>query len=343
MRSRARTTFIALAVVFTFALTKPHHSQAQGPRSFGSISSTPSASFHRSSSIEGTVQSIDGKLLKDVRVDLHDISAGTVLSSAYTNPGGGFEFSSVPEGVYEVVAISGTNQVTERINVSSFKANVSLRLPVTDVPHDTAGRNSVSVAQYKVPAKAREEFFKSQEASRRSKPEEAAKHLDKALELYPDFSEALTARALGLLNSNLPAAIAELEHAIKSDGNNSLALTILGAGLNAQSKFDEALIYLQRSEALAPDRWQTYFELAKSNIGKKEFAAGLGYLDKAVSMLAQDYSPVHLLRGHALFSLHRYAEAASELEAYLQKDPHSPGADAARDMRDRAQRLIAKN
>lgn len=341
MRSGARVYVIALAVVSTFALTQPDHSQAQGPRSFGSISSSPSASFHRSSSIEGTVQSIDGRLLKDVRVDLHDISAGTVLASAYTSSGGAFEFASVPEGAYEVVAISGTSQVSERVNVASFKSNVSLRLPVTDVPHD-AGRNSVSVAQYKVPAKAREEFFKSQEASRRSKPEEAAKHLDKALELYPDFSEALTARALGLLNSNLPAAIADLEHAIKSDGNNSLALTVLGAAMNAQAKFDEALIYLQRSESLSPDRWQTYFELAKSNIGKKDYATSLRYLDKAVSMLAQDYSPVHLLRGHALFSLHRYAEAAGELDAYLQKEPNSPGADAARDMRDRAQGLIAK-
>lgn len=343
MKSRARVYVIALAVVFTFALTQPHPSEAQTPRGFGSISSSPSASFHRSSSsIEGTVQSIDGRLLKDVRVDLHDISAGTVLASAYTSSGGAFEFASVPEGAYEVVAISGTNQASERVNVASFKSNVSLRLPVTDVPHDNAGRNSVSVAQYKVPAKARDEFLKSQEASRRSKPDEAAKHLDKALELYPDFSEALTARALRFLNSNLPAAIADLEHAIKSDGNNSLALTVLGAAMNAQAKFDEALIYLQRSETLAPDRWQTYFELAKSNIGKKEYAAGLGYLDKAVSMLAEDYSPVHLLRGHALFSLHRYAEAAGELDAFLQKEPNSPGANEARDMRDRAQQLVAK-
>jgi hypothetical protein len=345
MRFRARTYTIALAVVSTFALIQPYPSQAQAPRgfgTFGTVSSSPSSPLRHSSSIEGTVQSIDGKLLKDVRVDLHDISSGTVLGSAYTSSGGAFQFASVPEGNYEVVAVSGINQVSERINVASFKSNVSLRLPVADVPGDTAGRNSVSVAQYKVPAKAREEFFKSQEASRRSKPEEAAKHLDKALELYPDFSEALTARALGSLNSDIPAAIADLEHAIKSDGNNSLALTVLGAAMNAQAKFDEALIYLQRSETLAPNRWQTYFELAKSNLGKKDYAASLSYLDKAVSMLAQDYSPVHLLRGHALFSLHRYAEAAGELDTYLQKEPNSPSANAARDMRDRAQDLIAK-
>src|SRR5947209_1372152 len=149
MRFRAPVYVVALAAVSTFALTQPDHSEAQGPRSFGNISSSPSGSFQRSSSIEGTVQSIDGKLLKDVRVDLHDVSSGTVLTTAYTSSGGGFEFASVPDGVYEVVAISGTNQVSERINVAAFKANVSLRLPVTDVPSDTAGRDSISVAQYK--------------------------------------------------------------------------------------------------------------------------------------------------------------------------------------------------
>jgi hypothetical protein len=342
MKSRARVYTLALAVVFTFALIHPGHLQSQAPRNFGSLG-MPSTPFHSSASIDGTVQSIDGKLLKGIRVDLHDTSAGVVIASVYTGERGSFEFGPVPEGAYEVVAVSGTNQASERINVASFKSSVSLRLPVTDVPHDSTERNSVSVAQYKVPAKAREEFSKSQEATRRSKPEEAAKHLARALEIYPDFSDALTLRAIGSLTANLPGAILDLEHAIKSDANNSLALTVLGAAMNAQAKFDEALLYLQRSETLAPDRWQTYFELAKTNIGKNDYVASLHYLDKAVSILAQDYSPIHLLRGRALFSMHRYAEAAGELDAYLQKEPNSPGASAARDLRDRAQQLLAKN
>jgi hypothetical protein len=345
MKSRARVYTLALAVVFTFALIHPGHLRSQTPRDFGSLGTSPSksSSFLRSSSIDGTVQSIDGRLLKDVRVDLHDTSAGIIIASVYTGERGSFEFDPVPEGTYEVVAVSGTNQASERINVASFKQSLSLRMPVNDVPQDGTERNSVSVSQYKVPAKAREEFSKAQEASRRSKPEDATKHLARALEIYPDFSDALTMRAIGNLSTNLSAAIRDLEHAIKTDGNNSLALTVLGAAMNAQAKFNEALLYLQRSETLAPDRWQTYFELAKTNIGKNDYVASLRYLDKAVSMLAQDYSPIHLLRGRALFSMHRYAEAAGELDAYLQMEPNSPGASAARDLRARAQQLLAKN
>gem|GEM_PF-630129 len=344
MKSRARIFTFALAALSTLTLTHPGCLRAQVPRNFGSINSTPgSSSFQKAASLEGTVKSVGGSLLKDVRVDLHDISGGNVIASAYTSQSGTFQFNSVPDGSYEVVAVSGVNQASERIHVASFNATVSLRLPVADAPHDIAGSNSVSVAQYKVPAKAREEFLKSQEAGRRSKPEEAAKHLARALEIDPDFSDALTARALETIKTNLASAIADLEHAIKTDGNNSLALTILGAAMNAQAKFDEAVLYLQRSETLAPDRWQTYFELAKSNIGKTDYASALRYLDKTVSMLAQDYSPVHLLRGRALFSMHRYAEATGELDAYLQKEPNGVNAGAARDMRAQAQTLIAKN
>jgi Tfp pilus assembly protein PilF len=341
MKSRAGIYTFALAAVSTFALTQPLSLRAQSLGSFGSLNSTPSASLHRSASVEGTVKSVKGDVLTDVRVDLHDISGGKIIASAYTSSGGTFQFNSVSEGIYEVTAVSGTNETSERVNVSSFNSMVSLRLPVNDAPKDVAANNTVSVSQYKVPAKAREEFLKSQEAARRSKPEEAAKHLARALEIDPDFSDALAMRAINSLKANLPAAIADLEHSIKSDGNNSLALTVLGAAKNEQGKFDEALLYLERSETLAPDRWQTYFELAKTNIGKSDYVAGLRYLDKTVSMLAQDYSPIHLLRGRALFSMHRYAEAAGELDAYLQLEPNSPGASAARDMRERAQRLLA--
>ena len=343
MKSRAGIYTFALAAVSTFALAQPASLRAQSLGSFGNLNPTPSISLHRSASVEGTVKTVKGDLLTNVRVDLHDISGGKVIASAYTNSGGTFQFDSVPEGTYEVVAVSGTNETSERVNVGSFNSMVSLRLPGNDVPHDIAGSNTVSVSQYRVPAKAREELLKSQEASRRSKPEEAAKHLARALEIDPDFSDALTMRAIGSLMADLPAAIADLEHAIKIDGSNSLALTVLGAAKNEQGKFDEALLYLQHSESLAPDRWQTYFELAKTNIGKSEYAAGLRYLDKAVSMLAQDYSPIHLLRGRALFSMRRYAEAAVELDAYLQMEPNSPGAPAAREMREQAQRLLAKN
>jgi tetratricopeptide (TPR) repeat protein len=348
MKSRSPIFTLALAVS-TFAFVQHGALLAQSPKALGSFNSgmpsstSSTGSFRHSGSIEGTVKNLNGNSLKDVRVDLHNVGDGSVVASAYTSQNGAFEFGSVPEGSYEVVALSGLNQASERINVASFNSTVSLRLPISDVPHDGAGNNTISVAQYKIPPKARDEFIKSQEASRKSKPEEAEKHLARALEIYPDFSDALTVRAMGLLMTNLPAAIADLEHAIKADGNNSLALTILGAAMNSQAKFDEALLYLQRSETLSPDRWQTYFELAKTNIGKSDFAAGLRYLDKTVSMMAQDYSPIHLLRGRALFSLHRYAEASGELEAYLQKEPNSQNAGAARNMRDQAQRLLARN
>lgn len=359
MKTRAVIYTVIFAAAVTLALSQPDLLRAQSSRNPANIGNIPGSSslpgsslpgsslagspFRHFSSIDGIVQGIDGKPLKDVRVDLHDISNGTVIASAYSAAPGSFAFNSVPDGTYEVVAVSGTSQANQRITVASFNSNVTLRLPNSDVPHDGAGHSSISVAQYKVPAKAREELMKSQEAARRSKPEDAAKHLARALEIDPDFSDALTVRAVGLFPTDLAAAVADLEHAVKSDGNNSLALTVLGAAKNAQAKFDEALLYLQRSETLAPDCWQTYFELAKTHIGKSDFAASLRNLDKTMSMIAEDYSPIHMLRGRALFGMHRYAEATGELDAYLQKEPHGPAAGAARDLRDRAQQLLAKN
>ena len=65
--------------------------------------------------------------LKDVRVELTDAN-GTVVTSSYTNPSGRFEFSRLSPGTYTVVATSGLQQASERVDASNFSNSVNVRI-----------------------------------------------------------------------------------------------------------------------------------------------------------------------------------------------------------------------
>jgi len=292
--------------------------------------------------ISGTVRDANNNPLNEVRVELTDWNGG-IVNSTYTNQAGSFEFPPVAEGAYTIVATSGMQQVTERIETSHWSAmNVSLRLPVNNKPDDGRTGNTISVAQYRVPDKAREEFNKAHENLEKGHLEDANRHLTRALELYPDYADALTLRGiLALDHKQTEAAIADLDHAIKSDGSYALAYMVMGSALNQESKYDLAIQSLQRGESLAPDYWQAYFEMGKSYIGKGDYPAALAQLDRARTLAGAEYPLIEFLRAHTLLEMKQYADAVLALQSYLQREPQSANSDKARRMLEQAQGQIA--
>ncbi len=299
--------------------------------------------MRNSSSINGSVLGSDNHPVGNARVELRDGRTGTVLSSAYTGMGGNFEFSHVPQGTYEVVASSGMQQVEERVELSSVSTSVSLRLPGARAPaNDGNGKQTVSVAQYRVPEAAREELKKAREATLKKKLDDAQQHVEKALGIYPDYADALTLRAILELDAkDSDSAVADLQHAIHSDGNYAMAYMVLGSAFNSQKRFDDALRALARGESLAPDAWQLYFEMGRAYAGKGDYEPAVRALDRAQTLSTQEYPPMHLVRAHSLMGLTRYGDAITELEAYLRKTPAGPDAEQAQQMLEKAKESMA--
>ncbi|HXA83775.1 MAG TPA: tetratricopeptide repeat protein [Candidatus Dormibacteraeota bacterium] len=292
-------------------------------------------------SVSGMVQDAQNNPLKDVHVELTDAN-GAVVGSSYTDPSGRFEFSRLSSGTYTVVATSGLQQSLERVDTSNFSNTVNLRIQGASKPADGVEGNSISIAQYRVPAKAREAYRKAHEAVEKGKMDDGHKYLTKALELCPSYADALTLRGVLELNQRDPqAAIADLDKAIKADGNYAMAYMVMGSALNMESKFDEAIRSLQRGQSLAPNYWQGYFEMGKSYIGKADYPAALRQLERAESMAPADYPLISLLRAHALLAMKQFPEAMAALQAYLQKDPHGANSEQAHKMLEEAQAFVA--
>lgn len=293
-------------------------------------------------SISGTVQDTMGNPLQNVRVELTD-GGGTVVNSAYTGPSGRFEFTRVAAGTYQIVATWGLQQASERVDASSFSNMVSIRMQGSGKPADGVEGDSISIAQYRVPAKAREAYRKAHSALEKGKLDDASKHLAKALEICPNYAEALTLRGILELNrQDSQAAVADLDKAIQADANYAMAYMVMGSALNMQSKFDEAIRALQRGESLAPNYWQAHFEMGKSYIGKADYPAALRQLERAESLAPEEYPLIYLLRAHALLSMKQFPEAMTALQAYLQKDPKGANVEQAQKMMEQAQAFMAQ-
>src|SRR5579872_3826041 len=145
--------------------------------------------------LSGTVVTFDNKPLDNVRVELRSSNGGTVLS-AYTNSAGDFQFPSVETGTYDVIASTGVEQVQQRIDMNGMPSTIMVRIPVNSSAQDGNGHSSVSVAEYKVPEKARAALTKARDANGKGKNDEAMRQLARALEIYPQYADALTLRAI---------------------------------------------------------------------------------------------------------------------------------------------------
>lgn len=204
-------------------------------------------------------------------------------------------------------------------------------LPETATPR----RGTISVNSLVVPARAREKLLKAADSYHKHDFQQSWKQINTALEIAPDYPEALSFRGFLELNNNrIDASMDDLQHALRRDPALASANLHMGSLLNHLGRFDEALTHLARYAELTPNSWACSFEMAKSWLGKQDYVRALEAADRAslqggaVTM----GTSLHLLRGDALFNLHKYDEALSELELYLATEPDGKLAAVAREL-----------
>jgi tetratricopeptide (TPR) repeat protein len=294
-----------------------------------------------SSQLVVTAVNSRGEAVGDARVEVLAQGTRSAVASGYTDSSGTVMLSDIPDGRYDVVLTSGVNSTSERVDLEGFTAQITLRIAADGDP-TVGGRATVSVAQFKIPDKARKAFNKAQDAFDHHKLDKAQKYVDEALSIEPRFAEALTLRGILKLDAqDENGAIEDLSTAIKADAGYPLAYTALGAAFNRAHRFDEALQTLDRGITIDPASWQNHFEVGKAQVSKGDYAAGLKSMDKAQSLCRGEYPPLHLVKAHALLMTRQYQHAMSELQAFLEKAPKAPQSEKAREMMQQAQALLA--
>lgn len=259
------------------------------------------------------------------------MGTGAVIATCYSNAGGSFEALNLRPGTYEVVAVDGIREARENVLLEGGMASVNLRMGGASAS-SAPKMGTVSIAELKAPEKARHLTQKAHDALRKSHREEAQKEIDQALAIAPDYPDALTTRAVLRLSANQPqAAIEDLDRAVKVDPSYGPAYLVLGAVFNQMGRYDEALRSLDRGSIYDPKSWQCAFESSKAWLGKREYARAVEQLNRAEKLTVRGMmAPIHLLRGYALMGEKHFAQASTDLEAYLSAEPNSELAGSAR-------------
>jgi tetratricopeptide (TPR) repeat protein len=291
--------------------------------------------------LSGTVTGTASRPIRDAHIEVRDVLSGHVLAYVYTLPNGTFEVSGLPSGRYVVVALSGLAQAQEQVTLETL---TSVNLRMADGPADTGSSRqaTVSVAQLKVPDKARDLFRKAEVAFAKHKLEETLRYTERALEVFPNYAQAMTLRAILYMDEGkAEQACALLEKAVHLDSGYAMGYIVLGAAYNVLDRFDDALRSLDRGAALAPASWQAYFEMGKALLGKGEYERALQQVNKAAQYAPDSYAPLHLVRAHAFLGVKNYAGAMTELEQYLGREPNGADSAAARRTLDQVRAFTA--
>jgi tetratricopeptide (TPR) repeat protein len=284
-----------------------------------------------------------GTPASNARVELRDLTTGQIVASGYTNDAGTLELANVQNSIYTLDVTQGLSELKEKVDLRMGDRNLNLHLPGGDEGSTVGSSSTVSVAQYKVPSKARKEYSKAEEALQKLKKDEAASHLAKALEVFPNFAEALTLRAvMSMDKQDHVSALKDLDAAIKADPTYAFAYFAMGATYNGLSKFDDAMRTLERGISLSPNAWQGYFELGKAHVGKANYQKALTLLDRAQSLVSKDYPSLHLVKAHALLALKQYPDAMNELQVFLTEAPNDARTADARRSLDEVKAYVGK-
>ena len=249
---------------------------------------------------------------------------------------GRFQFRNLEPGSYTLsIYIPNDGQILQTLDItksfSDSKGRVEKRLEFSEESLRSlvrsASQDTVSVRALSIPLKARGEYEKAQTLLQRHDADGAIQHLKKAVELAPQFAEALN--YLGTIyfqRREYSSAERFFRQALEQNPQAYEPLVNLGGALLAQGRGREALaINLHAQNAQPKDA------LANAQLGLSYFLLGDYERAAAFLQLTKEIDPAHFSNPEiplAEIYLQRSDNAAAvrELEDFLKVHPDSPQA-----------------
>jgi len=270
------------------------------------------------------------RLPQDIQVTLTHKESREIKQSRSVTSTGHFEFDLLPPGPYGIKVTSpGYAPASQSVWISGSsygeRAVISIELGkhlAADGPlPPRAGPKTVSAEWLAIPKGAMEELRKADAQREAGNPEEAIKHLEKALEIYPDIPLVYTNLALQYLQLQKPDdALRCLEKAIESDPEDAIAHGNLGMIHLREGNLTEALRHLNKSWHLQPERLETLVLLGEYHTAMGDKLHALAFFRKAYEQNPR--SPdllLHMANCH--FLLDRPEKALKLLEEFVRAAP----------------------
>jgi len=337
--SSALWLILACAILWPLDLAATAAAQSQqqqgganNPNPAGTLSTQPAARF----SIRGKIYMPSGNPPAErLRVKLEMIGRGTV-QEIFSDSIGSFEFRDLPGGNYTIVVPSDGRDfetTSEMVEVygripRSFNANIFLRAKEIQ-PNVRPAGNSVSVGELKqnIPKQAKKAYEKGLKSSEKGKIEEAIAHYKQAIELFPEYFQALNDLGAAYLKLNeFKKAVTTLRQAIEVNQHIAFPYVNLGIALVHQKQYLEAIEPLTEATRIDGSLPLPHFFLG---IALYETFAPLRAeqeLRKAYTLGGKGMALAQVYLANIYIRERQYPKAIEALETYLRDKPDAKNA-----------------
>jgi Flp pilus assembly protein TadD len=181
---------------------------------------------------------------------------------------------------------------------------------------------TISVHELLIPGGAIKEFQRSQKAVRSGNFESAAEHLQKALQIYPNFVQAHNNLGASYMQLNeYERAIPEFQKAIDLDPKISEAYRNLGLGLFLLGRYPEAEIAARQAMQLNPGLGRARYTLGRILAAEGSTSAEAERLLRGTT---SEFVDARLPLAQVLLNKRDTEQAANELRTYLKSADADP-------------------
>ncbi len=197
----------------------------------------------------------------------------------------------------------------------------------------TSTQGTVSAGALKIPNNARKEFELGLAAIDKKDFAGAKEHLNKAVEIYPQYCGALL--DLGVIAAqerHNEEAVRLFERAVEADPTNPAASVYLASARMLQGNFKDAETLLTKVVAITPTDPDPLTMLASCQYKLGEYKEAAATAQKVHAVPHQKFAMAHYIAAEALLKQSQPHEAAEELKLYLKESPNAPNSDSAKEL-----------
>lgn len=278
---------------------------------------------------------LSGRIVPECEASVSLYGATSPFSAAtQSDDKGRFRFRGLLAGTYTVAVFVPARGETRRTievgpGVASARGRVEIQIEVSERRLETDDapkrRALVSTRELSISDRARKEYQEAQKCLARRDVDAAVTHLQRAVEMAPQF--AIAWNNLGTIayqSRRFADAEGYFRRSLAQDANAFEPLVNLGGVLLTLNKLDEALQYNLAAVLSRPND-----ALANSQLGMTYFAVDNLALAEKYLRIATGIDPAHF--SHPQLTLaaiyvrrQQTAQAADELEDFLREHPDSP-------------------
>ncbi|MEA2175797.1 MAG: hypothetical protein QOD00_3389 [Blastocatellia bacterium] len=290
---------------------------------------------NRAFTINGYVALPDGSPARRILVKIS--SRGGMTRDVLTNDQGRFDFKEMPPGSYRLTANSTTDLSlssdmveTDTTRTATDTLSVNLYMRRSDAPGESRKASAVSVAEaaQKVPKEARKAFMDALKFKDERKFDDALENLTRAINLFPEYFQALAERGdLYISHHQLALAATDFENALKINAQYGHALRGAGYCKLEKREFTEAAHDFEQAITAEPDNFNAYLLLGIAHLELDQRDDARKALEQALKINPDGAVRAHIYLANLNARQGSYRQAADELHTYLQLNPMDPEAE----------------